>query len=64
MGKANRLRVAAIKAGTRMPFLEERGSPSAAEIMNQLTQEERLRGLGLLSVRPKYADRMKRRVKE
>ncbi len=61
MGKADRLRVAAIKTGARKPFREEFGKVSAEIIMQQLTQEERLHGLELLSVRPRYAEKMRKR---
>lgn len=48
MGRRNKQRVREIKAGIRLPFRQQ-----AEPIPSELTSEQRLATLGLLSVRPK-----------
>ena len=52
MGKRNKQRIQSIQSGTRLPYRLE-FNQSYQSIMSQFTTEQRLRGLGLLSVRPK-----------
>lgn len=58
MGTRNRQRIKDIKAHTRLPYRDELGE-QGKDIMSQLTNEQRLRGLGLLSVTRKLPSSFK-----